>query len=83
MKKVFYPALLCLLLSTSLQAQKAINNPLVNSKEVIAKGILLHDEGKYKEAINEFLKVPASDTGYSDGPCEKERPRANRLAKST
>ncbi len=66
MTKVFYPALLCIILSIPVQAQKEINNPLVNSKDVIAKGVALHDEGKYKEAINEYLKVPASDTGYSD-----------------
>ena len=66
MTKVFYPALLCIILSTSVQAQKAIDNPLENSKEVIAKGGALHNEGKYKDAITEYLKVPASDTGYSD-----------------
>jgi uncharacterized protein len=48
-----------------LQAQKELLNPLVDSKEVRAKGVELHDAGKYKAAILEYLKVPPSDTGYS------------------
>ncbi len=49
-----------------LHAQRELLNPLVDSKEVIANGVALHDAGKYKEAIAEYLKVPASDTGYAD-----------------
>ncbi len=52
--------------NTALLAQREISNPLINSKEIITKGIALHDAGKYKEAITTFLKVPASDTGYAD-----------------
>jgi antitoxin component YwqK of YwqJK toxin-antitoxin module len=48
-----------------LQAQRELSNPLVDSKEAVAKGVELHDAGKYKAAIAEYLKVPASDTGYS------------------
>ncbi|MEP6948639.1 MAG: tetratricopeptide repeat protein [Ginsengibacter sp.] len=48
-----------------LNAQRELLNPLVDSKEVIAKGVALHDAGKYKDAIAEYLKVPPSDTSYS------------------
>jgi uncharacterized protein len=48
-----------------LHAQRALSNPLIDSKAVIEKGVKLHEDGKYKEAISEYLKVPASDTGYS------------------
>jgi antitoxin component YwqK of YwqJK toxin-antitoxin module/Tfp pilus assembly protein PilF len=37
---------------------------LVNSGEVIKKGVVLYDSGKYQQAINEFLKVHPSDTNY-------------------
>jgi uncharacterized protein len=60
--------LFILLLSTGLvhvHAQRALSNPLIDSKAVIEKGVKLHEDGKYKEAISEYLKVPASDTGYS------------------
>ncbi|MEP7107963.1 MAG: tetratricopeptide repeat protein [Ferruginibacter sp.] len=49
----------------SLHAQRELLNPLLDSKLVIAKGVALHDAGKFKEAIAEYLKVPQSDTGYS------------------
>ena len=49
-----------------LQAQRELQNPLIDSKEIIAKGVALHDKGKYKEALAEYLKVPRSDTGYAD-----------------
>src|SRR4051812_6860540 len=47
------------------QAQRELKNPLLDSKQVIQKGVELNDAGKYKEAVAEFLKVPPSDTGYS------------------
>ncbi|MFM7852202.1 MAG: tetratricopeptide repeat protein, partial [Flammeovirgaceae bacterium] len=37
---------------------------LVNSGQVIKKGIELYDRGNYPLAINEFLKVHPSDTNY-------------------
>jgi uncharacterized protein len=37
---------------------------LVNSGDVIKKGVALYDSGKYQLAINEFLKVHPSDTNY-------------------
>src|SRR6185437_8991464 len=49
-----------------LRAQRELQNPLIDSKEIIAKGIALHDQGKYKEALAEYLKVPRSDTSYAD-----------------
>lgn len=63
----FFLSIALLSVSTlQLHAQRELLNPLVDSKEVIAKGVALHDAGKYKEAIAEYLKVPASDTGYAD-----------------
>lgn len=46
-------------------AQRELKNPLINSGEIINAGVELHDKGKYKEAIVEYLKVPQSDTNYS------------------
>ncbi len=44
------------------QAQQA--EP-VNSGALIAEGIKLHDAKKYKEAIEQYRKVPRNDTNYS------------------
>ncbi len=46
-------------------AQRELENPLVNSKVIMEKGVALHNDGKYKAAITEYLKVPVSDTNYS------------------
>jgi len=60
--------IICVLLFNllKLQAQRELQNPLIDSKETIAKGVALHDKGKYKEALAEYLKVPRSDTSYAD-----------------
>ena len=65
MRKVYL--LLCALLFSvqGLFAQRELKNPLINSKEVITKALALHQEKKYKEAVAEYLKVPASDTNYA------------------
>ena len=66
MRKYILIAFLSFIFLSKLQAQRELLNPLIDSKEVIAKGIALHDDGKYKEAIAEYIKVPQSDTGYAD-----------------
>lgn len=40
------------------------NNPLINSGELIDKAVALHDEGKYKEAIDIYKKITRGDTNY-------------------
>ncbi|HSU28719.1 MAG TPA: tetratricopeptide repeat protein, partial [Chitinophagaceae bacterium] len=40
------------------------NNPLLNSGEIIAKGVSLNDENKFKEAIELYKKVNRGDTNY-------------------
>jgi len=58
---------LCLLFSVKItNAQRELNNPLIDSKEVLKKGAELYSHEKYKEALKEYLKVPPSDTGYAD-----------------
>lgn len=42
------------------------NNPLINSGGLLKKGQALHDEGKYKEAIEAYKQINRSDTNYSD-----------------
>lgn len=37
---------------------------VINSGEVIKKGMALHDERNYKEAISEYQKIPEHDTNY-------------------
>jgi len=39
-------------------------NPLINSGELVKKGQQLHDDKKYKEAIDEYNKIDKSDTNY-------------------
>jgi uncharacterized protein len=36
----------------------------VNSGELISKGVELHDQGKYKDAIELYRKVPRNETNY-------------------
>ena len=50
------------LLSTIGYAQE--NNPLINSGQLIDDGAKLHDEKKYKEAIEAYKKIDRSDTNY-------------------
>lgn len=66
MIKSFLITIAFLTSSICVNAQRELKNPLLNSKEVIARGIELHDAGKYKEAIAEYQKVAASDTNYAD-----------------
>jgi len=53
------------ILFTSVEAVSQENNPLINSGELIKKGIDLHEQGKYKEAIDVYVQIPRSDTNYS------------------
>ncbi len=64
-EKIILVALFCCTV-TAVFAQREISNPLVNSKEVLTKGVALHNERQYKAAIAEYSKVPESDTAYSD-----------------
>lgn len=60
--KFFITALLCLFSIAFLSAQ---NYPPINSGEVIAEALQLHNDGKYKEAIELYKKVPRNDTNYA------------------
>ncbi|MBL0356003.1 MAG: tetratricopeptide repeat protein [Chitinophagaceae bacterium] len=42
------------------------NNPLINSGELISQGNQLHEDKKYKEAIELYKQISRSDTNYSD-----------------
>ncbi len=53
-----------ILLSISIFVNAQQNNPLVNSGELIERGVKLHDEEKYKDAIKLYAQVPKSDTNY-------------------
>jgi antitoxin component YwqK of YwqJK toxin-antitoxin module/Tfp pilus assembly protein PilF len=57
-----FAVFLCFSCHLFLSAQE--NNPLINSAEYIKKGIGLHDQGKYKEAIAAYSKIDRSDTNY-------------------
>ncbi len=64
-----YPVLffvILFLITLSLNATAQQNNPLINSGELLKKGQLLHDEGKYKEAIAAYRQINRSDTNYRD-----------------
>jgi len=62
MKKMI-PLCLWLLVHAAQGQHKQI--PLVKSGEVIKEGIEFHDDKKYKEAIEKYLLVSRSDTGYA------------------
>ncbi len=55
---------LTLALSCTLFLAAQENNPLINSSEWIQKGIELHEQGKYKEAISSYSRIDRSDTNY-------------------
>jgi uncharacterized protein len=61
MKRLTATALLCIF-GLLLNAQE--NNPLINSGGLIDKAISLHDEGKYKESIEIYKRIPRGDTNY-------------------
>ena len=42
------------------------NNPLINSGKLIETGLKLHDDKKYKEAIETYKMIDRSDTNYVD-----------------
>jgi antitoxin component YwqK of YwqJK toxin-antitoxin module len=54
-------ATLLLLCSFSTFAQKSQK---INSGEIIAEGVKLHNEGKYKDAIKKYTQVSRNDTNY-------------------
>lgn len=56
---------LCTCLSSQAQNERELANPLIDSKEVLQKGVAFHEKRDFKAAIAEFQKVPASDTNYS------------------
>src|SRR5260221_14467073 len=62
MKKGLIAISLCILCLLRISAQE--NNPLINSGEIITQAVKLHDEGKYKEALELYKKINRSDTNY-------------------
>lgn len=62
MKKSLLAISLVFFLTICLRAQE--KSPLINSGEIIQKAIQLHDEGKYKGAIDLYQKISRNDTNY-------------------
>lgn len=60
--KQLHGLIVCLFISLQINAQR--NPKIVNSGELIKKGIELHDNDKYAEAIKLYLQVPENDTNY-------------------
>lgn len=56
--------LLTVLCTASLSAFAQQKASRINSGEIVNTGIKLYDEGKYKEALREFDKIPVGDTNY-------------------
>lgn len=65
-KKNIVPVFIVLFLTITCGTFAQNKNPLINSGEVIAKGISLHDAKDYKGAIDEYVKVNRSDTNYAE-----------------
>src|SRR5262245_62111881 len=56
--------LLTVLCTLSLSTFAQQNAAHINSGEIIGNGMKYYDDGKYKEALKEFDKVPVGDTNY-------------------
>ena len=69
--KRFICFILCTLIMGTSFAQRTQNLQRVNSIEIIKKGIQYHEEGKYKEALAEYSKVPFGDANYDLAVYEK------------
>jgi uncharacterized protein len=70
MPKLTSLALLFLLINCSLFAQD-IGDPYYDNLTVIRKGVELHDDEKYKEAIAEYNKIESGDSLYALASYEK------------
>lgn len=70
MKKIISIIVISLFCCASL-AQRTQMLQVVNSDEIIQKGIQFHDDGKYQEAINEYAKIPFGDVNYDLALYEK------------
>src|SRR5688572_30035013 len=57
---LFIPVLVLLFSFSSFAQEKA-----KDSGELLSEGVRLYDEGKYKDALALFLKVPEGDTNYA------------------
>lgn len=65
-KKYTVPAIVILFLFLTAPVFAQQNNPLINSGDLIKKGAALHEEGKFKEAIEVYKQINRSDTNYAD-----------------
>ena len=65
MRKFYVLFVSCILAGSQTFAQRELSNPLIDSKIVLEKGVALHNDGKYKDAIAQYLKVNAGDSSYS------------------
>ena len=54
-------ALLCLAGVVDVHGQQI---PLVKSADIISEAIVLHDSGRYEEAIARYKTIPPRDTAY-------------------
>src|SRR5580765_6055931 len=61
---MYKPTLLVAFLHFSFIYIFSQDNPRINSGELIEEAIKLHDQGKYKEAIDLYHKISHSDTNY-------------------
>jgi antitoxin component YwqK of YwqJK toxin-antitoxin module/Tfp pilus assembly protein PilF len=66
----FLAAVLCLLsVSPLINAQSEFG--IVNSGDLITRGVALHDEQKYDDALKLYNQVPENDTNYTLATVEK------------
>jgi antitoxin component YwqK of YwqJK toxin-antitoxin module/tetratricopeptide (TPR) repeat protein len=70
MKKFICVIVICMLCCT-IMAQRTQKLQVVNSQEIIQKGMQFHDDGKYQDAINEYSRVPFGDVNYDLALYEK------------
>ncbi len=63
-RKHIFGVVFFVLFGSSITAQQG--NPLINSGELLQQGSQLHEDKKYKQAIELYKQISRSDTNYSD-----------------
>src|SRR5687767_2098819 len=63
-KTIFLFISLVFFLSPALKSQQE-NNELINSHDIIQNAVVLHDEGKYDQAVKLYKKIGRNDSNYA------------------
>ena len=62
MKTHLLLSLFFLITLVSVAQDYKVSPVLVNAREIVDKGVKSYDDGKYDEALAEYLQIPENDT---------------------